>query len=410
MKKKVLMILTVLIMSLLSVSGLVACVNNDDADENTNGEAKVSYTITFIAEDKIVGKVTYTADNKSIIEPNVPKKDGYIGEWEKYDLNEKDITVNAIYTAIIYTKNLTFSFNNNQYTLTGYEGTDKDIFIPSVYEGYPVTSIGANAFNERSEINSITMPDSVTSIGEQAFYECSGIDNIEIPNSVTSIGERAFYGCNGLTKIKIPNSVLYMGSEAFGACRGLVAQCEVGNKPISWDKNWNYYDGIICYVIWNCNSNDVAEDGNIYYTADNGILYALKDNIATIANQSLQLTGKLNVPSVVTYGGVDYQVKNIGDMAFAYCDMIDSIILPNSVTNISDLAFLYCIKISYLKIGNGVKNIGSEVFYGSNNLLDIEFNGKIAEWQSINKGLEWKDGTGDFTLKCSDGTLSKAEA
>ena len=67
-----------------------------------------------------------------------------------------------------------------------------------------VTSIGNFAFEGRSGLTSITIPDGVASIGERAFSNCSGLANITIPNSVIHIGEEAFFNCNGLKKVSVP--------------------------------------------------------------------------------------------------------------------------------------------------------------------------------------------------------------
>ena len=99
------------------------------------------------------------------------------------------------------TYSLTYSVSNGKATITGYSRTALgDLVIPSIIDGYPVTSIGKSAFSWCSGLTRITIPDSVTSIGEWAFAGCSGLTgSLTIPGSVTSIGEWAFSDCSGLT-------------------------------------------------------------------------------------------------------------------------------------------------------------------------------------------------------------------
>ena len=140
--------------------------------------------------------------------------------------------------------------------------TETDIIIASEYKGVPVTSIGNFAFEECTNLRSITIPDSVTSLGLHAFEGCSGLTSITIPNSVisigaaafsscaslasitipdsvTSIGVQAFIGCSGLTSITIPDSVTSISDGAFSYCSSLTIYCEAESKPEGWHEIWN---------------------------------------------------------------------------------------------------------------------------------------------------------------------------
>ena len=64
-----------------------------------------------------------------------------------------------------------------------------------------LSSIDSSIFGGRSNLTSITIPDSVTSIGFRAFYNCTGLTSVTIPDSVTSIGDDAFYICVSLADI-----------------------------------------------------------------------------------------------------------------------------------------------------------------------------------------------------------------
>ena len=60
----------------------------------------IVYTVTYMADGKKVGEVTYTIENYDFDEPAVPKKAGYKGEWEDHEFSFENITVNAVYTKV----------------------------------------------------------------------------------------------------------------------------------------------------------------------------------------------------------------------------------------------------------------------------------------------------------------------
>lgn len=65
-----------------------------------------TYTATFVADDGTVEEVEFTVEDDSLTEPVVPAKVGYTGKWEDYDIVADDITVEAVYTPIVY--NITY--------------------------------------------------------------------------------------------------------------------------------------------------------------------------------------------------------------------------------------------------------------------------------------------------------------
>ena len=105
--------------------------------------------------------------------------------------------------------NIYYNLNNDDKTASVTNTTNNkyvgNIIIPEsiTYSGttYSVTSIGEYAFENCSELTSVTIPNSITSIGYGAFSRCSGLTSVTIPNSVTFIGKYAFYNCSGLTKM-----------------------------------------------------------------------------------------------------------------------------------------------------------------------------------------------------------------
>lgn len=190
-----------------------------------------------------------------------------------------------------------------------------------------------------------TVREGTTAINENAFEECVNLTSITIPGSVTSIGEYSFYNCSSLT--------IY---------------CEAASELSGWDSNWNYYG---YPVVWDCNNNDVASDGYIYYIAENGIRYALKDGCAIVARQSVSLSGDIEIPSSISYKGNAYVVTSIGEYAFKSCSSLTSITIPDGVTSIGSSAFEYCFSLTSITIPGRVTSIDSYTFYWCSSLTSV---------------------------------------
>ena len=88
---------------------------------------------------------------------------------------------------------------NGTAVITDCELTDKEIEVPGLVLGYPVTGIGDYAFLSNSSIESVVLPSSVVSIGKYAFAGNNGLAYVTIPESCTEIADNAFWNSPNVT-------------------------------------------------------------------------------------------------------------------------------------------------------------------------------------------------------------------
>lgn len=104
-------------------------------------------------------------------------------------------------------------------TITSYSGSDFMIIVPESieYNGYtfPIDAIGANVFQNNTNISSVILPNSIKQIGNYVFDGCNNLRTVSIPELTTSIGHYAFRGCNNISSIELPDNITYVGEGVF---------------------------------------------------------------------------------------------------------------------------------------------------------------------------------------------------
>ena len=121
-----------------------------------------------------------------------------------------------------------------------YENDEEGVYqyVEKIIIEEGITSIGANAFNDKTYLTSISLPSTLTSIGDNAFYNCEALKKINIPESVTYIGEGAF-AYTGLKEITIPSQTTKISNYCFAGCKKLkqVTLPET-TEAIQWGAFW----------------------------------------------------------------------------------------------------------------------------------------------------------------------------
>ncbi|MBQ3219959.1 MAG: leucine-rich repeat domain-containing protein [Clostridia bacterium] len=305
------------------------------------------------------------------------KPDGWSETWNnRYNAGFEPLVCSVVWDC-----------NNNDVADDGYIYTVVDELKYGIKDGVATVSRqprNITVANIKESIRYKGNPYAVTSIGGRAFNVCESLTSIEIPDSIISIGEAAFNGC-GLTSIKIPKSVSNIDRSAFGG-KELTIYCEVESKPDGWDDYWKSENP----CVWDCNNNDIADDGYIYTVID-GIRYALKDGAATIVGGRLKNIVSLSIKQSITYKGNSFTVTSIGDSAFSGCESLKTIEIPNSVTSIGDYAFEYCVSLASVNFGDNsqLTSIGDSAFYNCSSLETIEIPNSVTSI-GVNAFPYWK--------------------
>ena len=273
------------------------------------------------------------------------------------------------------------------------DDTITNITIPSY-----VTSIGNNVFNGCRNLRTVTFggDSKLSNIGKNAFRDCYALQNIEIPNGVTNIDIYAFAGCWSLTRIKLPNAISTIKGHTFDDCNNLESVTFGSSSQLV---------AIEDYAFNECESlkDIIIPDGvsslgeGVFYNCGNLKNINIPSKVCEIPKFAFYGCGisTIDIPSNITSIGhaaflgceiadirIPRSIASIGDSAFAACSNLSSITFDdNSVLeSIGAYAFSDCDVLSSIIIPDSVISIGESIFSNCNALksLTIPFVGNRA--------------------------------
>ncbi len=202
-------------------------------------------------------------------------------------------------------------------------------------------TIGDGAFNYAS-ITALSVPKTVSEIGSSVCNGCFYLNTVSLPEggAFTSIPGQAFIYCPNLKTIAIPSQITSIGAEAF-SCGGL--------------SDITFAEGIAL---------DTLCVSAFAYTQLREI--RIPDSVTVI--EGCCFNGCYNLERVEF--GQNSRLEMILHTAFAFCEKLETVDLPASVTVLGNLCF-YESGLRSISIGANLTGIGEGAFGSCRNLTEI---------------------------------------
>lgn len=292
---------------------------------------------------------------------------------------------------------------DNQGIVTKYNGTDKEVVIPTTINGKTVFGL-SGTFMNNTTVEKVIVPDTVKIFGDDTFNGCTSLSSIHVYHSAAKpedeyswqnyiyVSDAEIYEIEGKAGCVIPAALTTLGQRVFNSCAF---------------NNFYVEEGNTMFKIWNDPATDIADatvgpclvsaNGSTLYRFapryhQNGSSYVLPPVtiISDYALEAVSKNGGFEIPNTVTTIGnyafykagnttfinfqADSKVTTIGSFAFAYINNLGNggiFTLPASVTTVGEYCFAYCQNIQIDISKSSLISIPAFIFKDSNNLHEI---------------------------------------
>lgn len=297
---------------------------------------------------------------------------------------------------------LFFKNVNNTYSLVTYVGLEKEVNIPSTINDVRVTTILNGAFKDNKTIEVIKFSEGIEIVIGNAFVRCYNLETIILPNSLKefavsniyySESGQVFEYCNNLKSIYLESNDNYVSIDGVLYTKD---KKELVAYPANKSKDtYNIVEGVEFihnYAFNAAKCREVILPKSLKEIGTMAFSYSEIENINIPSNCAIGYQAFYYATHLRTVF-IEDGIEEMGAYAFANCQSLISIMLPQTLKSISECCFLGCLSLYNIYLHNGIeeieymafaeaglvtitlptslKHIGEEAFYCCDRLLEI---------------------------------------
>lgn len=262
-----------------------------------------------------------------------------------------------------------FVKNGSTYYIGGWSDGGATLDLSTVYEDLaaeltphdvPFSNIGNQCFQNNKDVKTVVLPERCTTIGNNAFNGCTSLETATMPG-VTTVNQGAFNGCTSLATFDCPNLKTIGGYGAFQGCTSLV-ELKVAADMTAFSSD----------TLRGCTSFTTLYTNEATKVAGH---VQLPPGVTYLSSYNFSQTKVTHVfaPSVASISG--------NGNTFASCTLLKEVHLP-SLTSVSAAAvFNGCTALQTVEISSGLSGtLGNSSFNGCTSLESV--------YQSGNEPIE----------------------
>ena len=245
-------------------------------------------------------------------------------------------------------ENFTYTLSGDEVTITGYKGSEEAVVVPDTIDGHPVTKIGSNAFNKDNTktVKKLTLSEGIISISAASFNGCEALEELSFPASLV---------------VNQADSNQEEGKTAFPMECPAITRLKVA-----------------------AGNTTIKEINGAVYSTDKKMLYYYP-------------TGRKQTTFTAVAG-----VKRICNYAFSKNEVLEEVILPDTVEEIGFRAFAFCSALKTMKSGYSDEEHVHDMTAVTEVPATCDTPGQKAHYKCEGCGMLFEDEAGTRTLSDSD--------